>query len=444
MKKRKKNPIKKYSSYQLLNSKLIKNIIFASLFFNFILGQNSTSIKTNFTANQNIHPFINNNSSGLYSNEVKNNFLIKSKLKKERFEYQIMLSIFEKDISFLDSYFTYTFKKMDLGLGNFKTNVKNRNLELSSGSMILSNNANGIPSFYVDSRWLKIKNFKLRAQLVHGEFPKQNRFKAGPLLHYKSLHFQTKINTNKIIQFGIEHAVQWGGVDINGNKLPERATDYKDVFLGQRGGSTSPFLDQVNRIGNGLGAFNILYSSDNDGKIFQFYYDHYFDDESGVKFKNFGDGLIGLSYKTNTFNFLFEHINTTHQSGNQHPPGVDSYYFHEVYLFGWSNGGVSMGNIFITPENNRRKINNFGLKSHFKNLDIFLRYAKADNYVPYNEKNNNLPIENHNSLISSNNYINFGLNYKIRNESLIIHANYYMQTGYIDSNNAIIGITYNI
>ena len=73
---------------------------------------------------------------------MKNNYLIKSKLKKERFEYQIMLSIFEKDVSFLDSYFKYNFKKMDLGLGNFKTNVKNRDLELSSGSMVLSNNAN--------------------------------------------------------------------------------------------------------------------------------------------------------------------------------------------------------------------------------------------------------------------------------------------------------------
>ena len=90
---------------------------------------------------------------------------------------------------------------------------------------------------------------------------------------------------------------------------------------------------------------------------------------------NFGDGLLGINVNTSKINFNFEIVDTRNQSGNQHPPGVDSYYYHGVYEFGWSNKGLTLGNSFIHPNSNRKFVYNIGLESIIDNFKLITRYA---------------------------------------------------------------------
>ena len=142
-----------------------------------------------------------------------------------------------------------------------------------------------------------------------------------------------------------------------------------------------------------------------------------------MKLKNLGDGVFGLMLEKNNNYFQYEYIDTTNQSGNQHPPGVDSYYWHQTYRFGWTNKGESLGNIFISPLNNRKRIHHFSVKYHFKYFDMSIQSAKEKNYIPYNFKNNNEPIENSNSMINSNVFSGIILSKKI--SSNIISLGYY-------------------
>ena len=166
------------------------------------------------------------------------------------------------------------------------------------------------------------------------------------------------------IGFAIQHAVQHGGYDQNNNKIPTSWENYINVFFARSGDESQPAQDQDYKAGNGLGAFTFILEKNSN----LFYYEHYFDDKSGVKTLNFGDGLIGINLKFSSFNLNFELVNTRNQSGNQHPPGVDSYYFHDVYLFGWSNDGLSIGNSFIHPNSNRKLLYNIGAEKFLKSL----------------------------------------------------------------------------
>ena len=46
------------------------------------------------------------------------------------------------------------------------------------------------------------------------------------------------------------------------------------------------------------------------------------------------DGLYGYNYKDENKSITIEYLKTTFQSGNIHPPGIDSFYWHIPYTFG--------------------------------------------------------------------------------------------------------------
>ena len=67
---------------------------------------------------------------------------------------------------------------------------------------------------------LILKNlFDIKGVLFQGKFPSQTNYSEGPYLHYKSLLFKKQYNKTKL-GLQIQHAVQFGGVDQNGNKIP--------------------------------------------------------------------------------------------------------------------------------------------------------------------------------------------------------------------------------
>ena len=97
----------------------------------------------------------------------------------------------------------------------------------------------------------------------------------------------------------------------------------------------------------------------------KFYYQHFFEDTSGLRFKNRTDGLWGFEFTDLRYkiDYLIEYLNTSNQ--DRDPPYVnDSYYNHTEYTLGWSYRGNVIGNPFINnliP--NPSEVVHFGIQS---------------------------------------------------------------------------------
>ena len=97
------------------------------------------------------------------------------------------------------------------------------------------------------------------------------------------------------------------------------------------------------------------------------------------------DGLTGISISYDNFRFLLEYLKTTYQGGNEHPPGVDSYYYNGIYRNGYMFNDRTIGNIFITPDNNRVKVKHIALENNFNRTFIRINYTDIKRYnITYN------------------------------------------------------------
>ena len=101
-----------------------------------------------------------------------------------------------------------------------------------------------------------------------------------------------------------------------------------------------------------LGMTEIFIHKNNNHQILKLYYQHFFEDTSGLRFRNEIDGLWGVELKNYIpeTTILFEYLDTTHQDMN--PPYVDdNYYNHGIYSMGWSYKDYTLGNPFINHLN---------------------------------------------------------------------------------------------
>lgn len=390
--------------------KFVFNKLIILLLLSYVFPQSNNQMQINFFSNNNNLHFLHKNKNGQYNNIIKNNILFTHLIKPNDIKWinmKILWSLDKNNLEIFEFSNLINFKKARLKIGSFDSEKLYANNKFSSGSMVFSNNSKKIMGLSINSNWYNFFDiFDYKAELFHGKFPKQDGYAGGPYLHYKSLLLKKQFNESNL-GFSIQHAVQYGGYDSNNDKIPTSFDNYINVFFARSGGESQPIQDQVYKAGNGLGAFTIFFERENA----QIYFEHYFDDKSGVKTMNFGDGLLGMNFSSKKLNMNFEFVDTRNQSGNQHPPGVDSYYYHGVYNFGWSNKGLTIGNSFIHPNSNRKFLYNVGLESFFKNFNIIGRYAFAKVYIPYQDKNQNKPHENFTEIISTDNYILFGITF---------------------------------
>ncbi len=190
------------------------------------------------------------------------------------------------------------------------------------------------------------------------------------LWHHKSLSFNLEDPDRRFpltMEFGFVHAAQWGGWTsyYNQGEVPHSFSDFIRIVLGQGGGEDAMEGEQINALGNHQGVYNLKFGY--KGRSFDIfaYKQHYFDDNSGVEYANWRDGIWGLEARLNNQNYLkkmvFEYFNTTNQSGPMHfldhtrpntrGGGNDDYYNHDIYISGWSHWGRTLGNPLITsPE----------------------------------------------------------------------------------------------
>jgi len=313
--------------------------------------------------------------------------------------------------------------------------------DLSVGDMTYSTNARPVPELRIGfPEYTKVPFMKgimkFKAEFAVGKFLDSNyilrtknpttQYSTDILLHHKYLFLQWADPKEKFpwsFTFGLDHAAQWGGWTSmqDFGKLPATLKDFIDIVFSKSGSGNALETDRINVLGNHLGSLNV--QLEYKGKTFRasLYKQHYFDDNSGLEYANWRDGIWGGSIAFDHFPFMkkvvIEFLNTTNQSGPMHfldydnyngvkyrGGGNDNYYNHDYYINGWSYYGRAIGNPLLTSpeydtdgslmfENNRIKAIHLGTNGNLNSafsyrLLITQMYAWGRMYAPFLERKN--------------------------------------------------------
>lgn len=261
---------------------------------------------------------------------------------------------------------------------------------LSSGDMVESANARpipevnlSIPEFTTIPRtkgWAQFKGDFAVGRSFDSDYlesfanPKQTYIK-DVLWHHKSLFLQIKDTHGDFpfaLALGVRDIAQWGGTSTN-PKIGVQPHSFKDfirVVCGMSGGEDATESDQINVLGSHYGSYDFKLSYTRKDLVLHAYYQHYYNDKSGMVFDNGTDGLWGIQADLSTLPWLrkvvVEYLVTMNQSGplhyilfdhETHPGrggGDDDYYNNYEYLTGLSYFNRGLGSPLIPdPEYNK-------------------------------------------------------------------------------------------
>lgn len=338
--------------------KKIKVLLTCLIFSTSIISTQSikTTIEIGFNPSDNQSWWVNKNNYG-YDNY--NNYQItRIDFHKQKIELTINLysNLYKLNENILnESFIKYKIsEESHLKVGRYYRDFSSYlNDDLSSGSLLLSNNSNAMPKAgFVAKKRIGTDIF-LDYGISHAIFDKNDVYTKAPFLHEKFIYLNFNKNSNTF-KIGFVHEAMWGGTINNDNKFagkqPQSFSDFLKIFISGDGPEDFP---HSNALGNHIGIWDFVYQKSHGDKIFKSYYQHLFEDTSGLRFKNRTDGLWGLEltnyiYKTN---ILIEYINTKNQFID--PPYVsENYYSHGLYSYGWSYKGFILGNPLISPLSN--------------------------------------------------------------------------------------------
>ena len=333
------------------------------------------------------------------------------------------------------------YRCLQLSIGAKENKHSLWDLNLSSGDMVLSTNGRPIPEVNISipvfttipgtNGWLRVKgDFAIgksfdKNWIRHIANGKQV-YNENPLWHHKSVYAQVKsAHTNFPLSaiVGLQHWAQFGGTSTD-PELGNQFHSVKDLFralFGLSGGANSTISDQINVYGNHFGAYDFKLSYTKPKWNASVYYQHIFNDNSGMEFFNSTDGLWGGELAFNDFPWMkkvvLEYITTRHQSGpfhyiwydhdKYHGPGggYDNYYNNNEYKTGASYYGRAVGSPLLTsPEynengdvdfkNNRIRAWHFGFEGHLSQQVFYrIKYSHSMNWgtykIPFFEKKHN-------------------------------------------------------
>lgn len=249
---------------------------------------------------------------------------------------------------------------------------------LSSGSYAWSGNAMPLYKVQLGTRGYVPLAFTngvvaLNGLYAHGWFGNSDSIQHS-FLHQKALFARVSLFRNRVRLYGgLTHVAQWGGYSrtlsrrfaVDG-KLPSSLETYKDVILvRQPPNDTTTYSghDIINQAGNHLGSIDVALEIDNPQANWYLYYQHPFEDKSGVAFQNMPDGLYGVRWKnkrvgyTNGFQLTqitAEWLTTVDQGGfnfeigSRLYNGADDYFNNYQYVDGWTHRQRVIGTPFIT------------------------------------------------------------------------------------------------
>jgi len=306
------------------------------------------------------------NNYGQKPSQIKFNYSGTYITKKVNYNFRVFASKDKIYIgeSFLQSkLFNNTYLKAGKYYKDFSSYL---NETLSSGSLLISNNAEPMPKISLLSsyKFKQNRNLDLNFGISHGWFASSEIYKTAPMLHEKFIYLNYSKNKNEL-SIGFVHEAMWGGSTEDYGDFPNSFKDFLKVFISADG----PLLEgepHANALGNHLGIWDFYYKKTINNKELKFYYQHFFEDTSGLRFDNKSDGLWGIeisNFIKNT-NILFEYLNTMNQ--DRDPPYVNEYYYnHYQYQEGWSYKGYTIGNPFINHlDNNPSKVFHVGISTN--------------------------------------------------------------------------------
>ena len=235
-------------------------------------------------------------------------------------------------------------------------------LSVTGGDFHMSGNARNLPGVNLSSDWIYFEKghwFGVKGNLAHYQTIDSRRVK-GAMIHNKAIAAKFALGRKVDLIAGFDHYAHWGG-----EGQAESFKDYVKIFFAMRGDASDSPSDQLNVFGNHLGRewARVVWRARPFTMTFQ--YDKPFEDNSGMIFQNFPDGVWTLQFALNdreafVTDVTYEFINTTWQSGDKHDitndkgetiilGGRDNYFGNSPYASGWTHFGRTIGLPLILP-----------------------------------------------------------------------------------------------
>lgn len=321
----------------------------------------------------------------------------------------------QNDFSIQQAFLEFKLGIFSIKGGKWEEIFGNQNINLSSGGMLWSGNAAPKPKIS-----LQIPNYtavpltngfaQFKAGISHSRTG-DNIFVKNVRLHHKFIYLRLGGEGPLHFEYGLHHFVKWGGISTDpayGN-LSESFSTFLKVLLASGNDDRSPLQESQNAIGNHMGSHNLAVNYKVRKTSIDLYWQSIFEDGSGMRLRNFPDGLWGFTLSSETWRnvsgLLIEFVKTTDQSGRYHAievdgtymiiGGNDDYFNHFIYKDGWSNQGMTIGSPLITSPalltlesdeylaNNRLTAFHFGLEGKIKKVDYKAFYTFSRNYGTY-------------------------------------------------------------
>ncbi|GAB3044110.1 hypothetical protein GCM10027185_54820 [Spirosoma pulveris] len=332
-----------------------------------------------------------------------------------------------------EAYGKVRFKAIELFIGRRRRVIGFGDTTLSSGFYAVSGNSLPIPKLQIGTIGYAPLHFtndflSVNAGFAHGWFDMPEI--QGARLHQKYLYLRLgKPASSFKVYAGVNHQVQWAGhanylkqrpdiADANGY-FPSDWRFYKYVVFSYTPKDWSTvtgysYFDSY-RVGNSVGSIDFGAEFTTKGHQLMTYYQHAYEDVSGLVFLNMPDGLWGLSYTPNpehraTFRvnrLTLEFLTTKDQTAptfiipGSHFQGGDNYYNHSQYTEGWSYLGRTIGTPFIAPgqdydqkfalpiqqffPNNRVNMWYVGIQASYRKATIVVRTSYSKNYGTFRD-----------------------------------------------------------
>ncbi|MDR2147462.1 MAG: capsule assembly Wzi family protein [Tannerella sp.] len=307
------------------------------------------------------------------------------------------------------------YKALNIRIGSKENYTSLWDRDLSSGDMVISNNAPPIPEIDISFPRFTAVPYTNGIVQIKGNFAIGRSFDntylqdftAGQVFftrniqwHHKSLYIRLSDKESDFpltAVFGVRHYAQWSGVsdysDIG--VQPHSFKDFLRVFAGRSGGADATLSDQINVLGNHYGSYDMKLGYLTKSVDFYLYKQHFFDDVSGIEWYNYRDGLYGFQADIKVFaginKVVFEYLSTLDQGGPIHyidfdhsiypgyGGGSDNYYNNgREYPTGASYFNRATGNPLLTSpiynengelnfKNNRVKAFHIGISGYLSN-----------------------------------------------------------------------------
>jgi len=237
----------------------------------------------------------------------------------------------KSDFQFNQYWFGLRYKWLKVKIGARNDSVRFAGLSHTNGNMMWSGNARSLPGITFSTngfipisshnKWLTVK------ALYEENFLVDRRDMTNAMLHHKYLYGKATVK-DWSFTFGLDHWIYWGGTSRTLGKTTG-IEYYPRYVFSLKGGGNSSASDKTNAAGNTIGMYVIEADKNFNCYSLTFYWNHPYEDRSGLELANMPDGVWGLHYRNKNrkalvSDIVYEFMGTLDQSGTYHliPSGV--------------------------------------------------------------------------------------------------------------------------